>query len=206
LKKLKKTNETQWTTNTHQCKINKTLLYCNENNITVLYCTVFVLYNCVLYCSMCTKTSKRHSQPASQPAKQPAGRPKTKPIQKHQAAGRLAGRPAKTQTESGRPAGRGPYTRLAGRLAELNTDWPAGRARNSRTSSPHSLCFSNVFHIFSATLFSEFSQWKLNFTSMIFDKCSFHILSAIFYILSATLLHLYGLYSKCQICYTLRLY
>ena len=143
------------------------------------YCTVLYSYCTIVYCTVvCAQKHLRGT--ASQPAKQPAGRPKTKPIQKHQAAGRLAGRPAKTQTESGRPAGRGPYTRLAGRLAELNTDWPAGRARNSRTSSPHSLCFSNVFHIFSATLFSEFSQWKLNFTSMIFDKCSFHILSAIF--------------------------
>ena len=48
-----------------------------------------------------------------------------------------------------------------------------------------SLC--NVFHILSATLFSKFSQRKLNYTSIIFDKCSFHILSAVFFqYLSAT--------------------
>ena len=37
---------------------------------------------------------------------------------------------------AGRPAGRSSYTRLAGRPAGINTDWPAGRARNSRPSSP----------------------------------------------------------------------
>jgi hypothetical protein len=103
LKKLKKTNETQWTTNTHQCKINKTLLYCNENNITVLYCTVFVLYNCVLYCSMCTKTSKRHSQPASQPSSLPAGQKRSQYRSIRQPAGWPAGRPKHKLSPPGRP-------------------------------------------------------------------------------------------------------
>ena len=42
----------------------------------------------------------------------------------------------------GRPAGRPkPKLSLAGRPAGINTDWPAGRARNSRPSSPRSLWF-----------------------------------------------------------------
>ena len=81
--------------------------------------------------------ASRPSQPANQAVGRPPGQPKTKPIQKH-AGSQPAGRPAKTQAESGQPARRGSYTRLAGRPAELNTDWPAGWARNSRTSSPRS--------------------------------------------------------------------
>ena len=85
-----------------------------------------------------------HSQPSSQLSSQPAGQPKTKPMQKHpgsQPAGQPAGQPAKTQAESGRPAGRGSYTRLVGRPAELNTDWPAeqeiaGRVPRAVSRSP----------------------------------------------------------------------
>ena len=56
--------------------------------------------------------------------KTPAGQPKTTPMQRYP-GGRPAGRPK-------------PKLSLAGRPAGINTDWPAGRARNSRPSSPRS--------------------------------------------------------------------
>ena len=74
------------------------------------------------------------SQPASQRSSRPAGRPA-----KNYANAKVSRRPA------GRPDVA--HTRLAGRPAGIKTDWPAGRARNSRPSSPRSpsmLCKASI--------------------------------------------------------------
>ena len=92
------------------------------------------------------RPTSRASVPASQLAKQPAGRP-AKTLANWRYSQPSAGRPAGQKTTpmqrypAGRPAGRSSYTRLAGRPAGINTDWPAGRARNSRPSSPRSLIY-----------------------------------------------------------------
>jgi hypothetical protein len=81
------------------------------------------------------------SQPASQRSSRAAGWPASQKVR--QGKGIQAGRPKPKLSPDGRPAGRSSYTRLAGRPAGINTDWPAGRARNSRPSSPHSLISYN---------------------------------------------------------------
>ena len=121
LKKRMKPNEQQIHTNVKSTKpyyiVMKTILQ---------YCTVLYSYCTIVYCTVvCAQKHLRGtaSQPASQPTKQPAGRPA-----KNEANTEASRQPA------GWPAGR-PKHKLS----------PAGRARNSRTSSPRSLCFSNVF-------------------------------------------------------------
>ena len=94
--------------------------------------------------------------------KTPAGQPKTTPMQRYP-GGRPAGRPK-------------PKLSLAGRPAGINTDWPAGRARNSRPSSPRS-----PSRILKNTK-KETKVWKFKFSkfqnllNFIFSKYFFKIL------------------------------